>query len=86
MSLCRNKEPRPQDTLHALHAVHVDMMQSTRREEKKGVTKYLRVLFCLITNLEVSIYLTAVFLIRSIHTVLLQVTSAVQVNALPTGT
>lgn len=35
MSLCRNKEPRPQDTLQALHAVHRDMMQSTWGEERK---------------------------------------------------
>lgn len=28
-SLCRNREPRPQETLQELHAVQEDMMQST---------------------------------------------------------
>lgn len=41
MSLCRNKEPRPQDTLHALHAVHGDMMQSTRGEGSKNYKDFL---------------------------------------------
>lgn len=40
----------------------------------------------LISTSEVVLYLTTVFLIRSIRTVPLEVTSAVQVNALPTGT
>lgn len=64
MSLCRNREPRPQDTLHALHAVHEDMMQSTGGEER-DVKKYqyFPVLFSLMNTFEVAIYLTTVFLI-----------------------
>lgn len=37
MSLWRNREPRPHDTLHALQAVHGDMMQSTKGEERKRI-------------------------------------------------
>lgn len=48
--------------------------------------QYFPVLFSLMNTFEVAIYLTTVFLIWSIHTVLLQVASAVQVNTLPTGT
>lgn len=32
MSLWRNREPRPQETLHLLQAVHGDMMQSPKEE------------------------------------------------------
>lgn len=34
MSLCRNREPRPQVTLQELHAVQEDMMQSTAGKEE----------------------------------------------------
>lgn len=36
MSLCRNREPRPQETLQELHAVQEDMMQSTAGKEKES--------------------------------------------------
>lgn len=56
MSLCRNREPRPQDTLHALHVVHGDMMQSTREERKKDLK--ISLFGCLfITTFEMDIYI-----------------------------
>lgn len=48
MSLCLNKEPRPQDTLHTLHAVHGDMMQSTIQERKKCGKNISISLFCFV--------------------------------------
>lgn len=75
---------------HTIHCTHSTLSKRTwcspleerKREEMKKYQGF-PVLLCIF---KVDTSLTTVSLIWSIHTVLLQVTSAVQVNTLPTGT
>lgn len=43
MSLWRNREPRPQETLQRLHTVHVEMMQSTGQGKQITYRDILRI-------------------------------------------
>lgn len=45
ISLCRKREPRPHDTLHWLHGVHWDIMQSTKREQSATIVWVCRTIF-----------------------------------------
>lgn len=79
MSLCRNKEPRPQDTLQELHAVHGDMMQSTGGPEDTG----LKTVLLLLSTSDTNGCLTTVSLVGAVHTVPVEVTPALGVDTLP---
>lgn len=73
---------------HRTHCTHSMLSTGTWCSplEERGAKITKISLFGLITTLEMNIHLTAVFLIRPIYTVLLQVTPAVQVNTLPAVT